>query len=59
MTIGKVTTERRGHVLLIGLDRAVKKNAFDLPMYEALAAAYGDYDRDDALRCAVLFAHGN
>ena len=58
MTIGKVTTERRGHVLLIGLDRAAKKNAFDLPMYEALAAAYGDYDRDDALRYAVLFAHG-
>jgi enoyl-CoA hydratase/carnithine racemase len=59
MTLGKVTTERRGHVLLIGLDRAAKKNAFDLPMYEALASAYGDYDRDDALRCAVLFAHGD
>ena len=25
---GKVTTERRGHVLLIGLDRAAKRNAF-------------------------------
>jgi enoyl-CoA hydratase/carnithine racemase len=55
---GKVTTERRGHVLLIGLDRAAKRNAFDLPMYHALCQAYTDLERDDALRCGVLFAHG-
>jgi enoyl-CoA hydratase len=58
MTTGKVTTERVGHVLAIGLDRAAKKNAFDLPMYHALAGAYAELDRDEDLRCGVLFAHG-
>jgi enoyl-CoA hydratase/carnithine racemase len=58
MTTGNVTTERRGHVLLMGLDRAAKKNAFDLPMYHALARAYAELDRDDDLRVGVLFAHG-
>lgn len=58
MSEGKVTTVRRGHVLLIGLDRAAKYNAFDLALYMALAAAYGELDRDETLRCGVLFAHG-
>jgi enoyl-CoA hydratase/carnithine racemase len=56
---GKVTTERRGHVVLIGLDRVAKRNAFDLPLYHALCQAYTDYERDDDLRCGVLFAHGD
>jgi enoyl-CoA hydratase len=55
---GHITTERRGHVLLIGLDRAEKRNAFDPPMLGALGMAYGELDRDDELRCGVLFAHG-
>lgn len=59
MSTGNVTTEKRGHVLLIGLDRAAKRNAFDLAMYEKLAQAYGLLERDDDLRCAVLFAHGD
>jgi len=59
MSEGKVTTERRGHLLLIGLDRVAKRNAFDLAMYEALALAYGQLDRDDELRCGLLFAHGD
>ncbi len=37
---GRVTTERHGHVLLIGLDRAAKRNAFDRAMLSALALAY-------------------
>ena len=55
---GNVTTERRGHVFMMGLDRATKRNAFDLPMFHALARAYAELDRDDDLRCGVLFAHG-
>jgi enoyl-CoA hydratase/carnithine racemase len=58
-TEGQVTTERHGHVLLIGLDRVPKRNAFDRPMLSALAQAYGELDRDDDLRCGVLFAHGD
>jgi len=53
-----VTTERAGQVLRIGLDRAVKRNAFDVAMLRALGAAFTEYEDDDALRCAVLFPHG-
>lgn len=58
ITTTKLSTERRGHVLLIGFDRAEKRNAFDVDMYLALAAAYGELDRDPELRCGVLFGHG-
>lgn len=55
---GRVTREQRGHLLLIGLDRAGKRNAFDSAMLVDLALAFGEYERDPYLRCAVLFAHG-
>ena len=53
-----ITTETRGHVLLIGLSRPQKLNAFNREMIDALAAAFNRYEADDALRCAVLFAAG-
>jgi enoyl-CoA hydratase len=56
---GKVTTEGRGHVLLIGLDRSAKMNAFDLPMLTALSAAFTEFEKSYQYRCAVLFAHGD
>ncbi len=56
---GQVTTERHGHVLLIGLDRVAKRNAFDKAMLSALGLAYGELERDENLRCGVLFAHGD
>lgn len=59
MSEGKVTTEKRGHVLLIGLDRAEKRNAFDVAMFHALGRAYATLDADDELRAGVLFAHGD
>jgi enoyl-CoA hydratase/carnithine racemase len=59
MTAGNVTTEKRGRVLLVGLDRPAKRNAFDVAMYHALARAYAALERDDDLRAAVLFAHGD
>jgi enoyl-CoA hydratase/carnithine racemase len=54
----RVTLETRDHVLLIGLDRADKRNAFDLAMLRQVAEALTRYEEDHALRCAVLFAHG-
>jgi enoyl-CoA hydratase/carnithine racemase len=54
----RITTETRDHVRLIGLDRADKRNAFDLQMFGELAQAYGEFERDARARCAVLFAHG-
>ena len=59
MTAGTVTREQRDHVLLIGLDRVAKRNAFDLPLWNELCAAYGELERDPELRVGVLFAHGD
>lgn len=56
--MSKITTERRGHVLLIGLNRVEKRNAFDPPMFHDLASAYGAFEADPDLRCALVFAHG-
>lgn len=53
-----LTLERSGHVLLIGLNRVEKRNAFTPEMFRELARAYGAYEADPDLRCAVLFAHG-
>ena len=58
MTSGKIAVERKGHVLLMGLNRPEKMNAFDVEMYLELAAAFGELDRDRELRCGLLFALG-
>jgi enoyl-CoA hydratase len=58
MTSGKITIERKGHILLMGLNRPEKMNAFDVEMYLELAAAFGELDRERELRCGLLFAHG-
>jgi len=58
MSFQRITAERRGHVLLLGLDRADKRNAFDLQMYAELGQALGELQRDRQLRCGLLFAHG-
>jgi enoyl-CoA hydratase/carnithine racemase len=54
-----VTLERRGHVLLMGLNRPDKRNAFNLAMIDELAAAYHQVEIDDEVRCGVLFGHGD
>ncbi|EYF03010.1 Enoyl-CoA hydratase [Chondromyces apiculatus DSM 436] len=51
--------ERLGHVVRIGLNRPAKRNAFDLTMLDELSQAFTDYEEDEALWCAVLFAHGD
>jgi enoyl-CoA hydratase/carnithine racemase len=58
MSTGQISLERRGHVLLIGLDRAAKRNAFDLPLWNGLCQAYGELERDAELRVGVLHALG-
>ncbi len=58
MTSAKITTEQKGHVLCIGINRPDKRNAFDLETIEAFAAAYERLAEDDALRVGVVFGHG-
>jgi enoyl-CoA hydratase len=53
-----VTVEREGHVLLIGVNRPAKRNAFNLAVIDALGNAYEMLGGDDELRVGVLFAHG-
>ncbi|QSE84564.1 crotonase/enoyl-CoA hydratase family protein [Rhodococcus koreensis] len=53
-----ITLERDGHVLLIGLNRPHKRNAFNLAMLGDLSRAYALLESDPELRCGVLFAHG-
>jgi enoyl-CoA hydratase/carnithine racemase len=55
----KITTEKRGHLLLMGVNRPGKMNAFDSDMLRGLAAAFGQLDEDPELRCGVVFAHGD
>jgi enoyl-CoA hydratase/carnithine racemase len=54
-----ITVERDGHVLLIGINRPHKRNAFTVEAYERLGLAYGELDRDPDLFCGVLHAHGD
>ena len=54
-----ITVERDGHVLLIGVNRAAKRNAFNLATIEALGRAYDRLGTEDELRAGVLFAHGD
>lgn len=54
----KITTEKRGHLLLIGIDRPKKMNAFDVDMLRQFAAAYAELEADSDVRCGVVFANG-
>jgi enoyl-CoA hydratase/carnithine racemase len=54
----KITIERRGEIVLIGINRPDIQNRVDPEAYLALAKAYYDYDHDPSLRAAVLFGHG-
>jgi enoyl-CoA hydratase/carnithine racemase len=55
----RVTVERDGRVLLIGLDRVDKRNAADLLLLQQLSLAYGELERDPNLRAGFVFAHGD
>lgn len=55
---GRVSRELHDHVMLIGLDRVAKRNAFDLELLNQLSLAYGEFERDDQARVALVFAHG-
>jgi enoyl-CoA hydratase len=56
--MGKITVEEKNHVLMVGLNRPDKMNAFDLEMYMQLAEALGELHLNNKLRCGLLFAHG-
>ena len=55
----RMTVERDGHVLLIGINRPEKRNAFDILALEELAEAYETLGKDPELRVGVVYAHGD
>ncbi|HEY4266934.1 MAG TPA: crotonase/enoyl-CoA hydratase family protein [Galbitalea sp.] len=59
MTEPRVTVDRDGHILLIGLNRTDKRNAADWRMLQELSQAYGELERHPELRVGVVFAHGD
>ena len=46
---GSITTEIRGHILIMGLNRPEKYNGYTPTMAEQLVAAYTQLDEDDNL----------
>ena len=54
----RITYETDGYICLIGLNRADKRNAFDSHMIQQLSEALTNYENDNNLRCALIFAHG-
>ena len=54
--MNKILTEREGGILRIRFNRAEKKNAITASMYQALAHALRDAERDNAVQVALL--HG-
>ena len=55
----KITIERKGQIVLIGINRPYIDNRLDPDATESLARAYYNYDRDPSLRAAVLFGYGD
>ncbi len=54
-----LTVERRGQIVLIGLNRPLIQNRLDPDTRRRLAEAYHQYDNDPSLRAAILFGHGD
>ena len=55
---GVITTEVRGHVFLMGIDRTAKLNGMTPVMFDELNAAYNELENNPELWVGVLFAHG-
>src|SRR6186997_2469969 len=53
-----VHLERKDHVLLIGVNRPEKRNAWDLATIDAVGAAYAELGNDPELRVGVVHAFG-
>ncbi|MFZ1031764.1 MAG: enoyl-CoA hydratase-related protein [Candidatus Acidiferrales bacterium] len=54
----KLTIERRGQIVLFGINRPYIQNRIDPETFEKLAEAYYQYDHDPSLRAAILFGYG-
>lgn len=58
MSYDYVQVERRGQVMVIGINRPEKANAFNLQLCRELSSAYAELDDDDSIRVGVLHGVG-
>lgn len=58
MSEGDIKVEKNGHILMMGINRPEKYNAFSLKMWQDLAMAYRQLEDDPELRCGVIYAEG-
>ena len=54
-----ITVERRGDIVLVGLNRPFIQNRLDPPTRARLAETFYQYEHDASLRALVLFGHGD
>jgi enoyl-CoA hydratase len=54
-----ITVERRGQIVLVGLNRPFIQNRVDPPTRVRLAETVYQYEHDPSLRAMVLFGHGD
>jgi len=55
---GRISTELRDGLFLIGIDRPAKLNGFTPVMLRGMAQAYSRYEHEPLARCAVVYAEG-
>lgn len=55
---GRIVQDSQGAVMLIGIDRPKKLNGWTPEMMNQLATAFTEYERDPALRCALIYSTG-
>src|SRR4051812_10273478 len=53
-----ITAERRGDIVLVGLNRPFIQNRLDPPTRARLGETFYHYEHDPSLRALVLFGHG-
>jgi enoyl-CoA hydratase/carnithine racemase len=54
-----ITVERRGDIVLIGINRTSMRNRLDGPTRRRMGEVFYGYEHDASLRAAVLFGHGD
>jgi enoyl-CoA hydratase/carnithine racemase len=54
-----ITVERRGDIVLIGINRTSMRNRLDGPTRRRMGEVFYGYEHDPSLRAAVLFGHGD
>ena len=54
----RISLTLRGHVALVGIHHAAKRNAFDMAMLHAFARTLAEADRNPEVRCLLVHAEG-